>query len=187
MAPMEMNRRSFLKAATALGAVLVARLPLADSEQPSLTDMFNERVATDAGEQLLPLLERTEETILSVIPVCPAPSSQALLDLREWFDECATLIFATCRRLKVPMNRREIQVYLPPRVADVPGMMRFTGDWYDGDRRYGFKVAWAEFRPWPEPDEILKAVEPLLQEYARVEILPHARYIFEDDEGYIWI
>ena len=52
-------------------------------------------------------------------------------------------------------NRREPQLYFPPRVTDLPGDRRLTIDWYDDEPgnpglRFGDKLVFHDFE-WPTP------------------------------------
>jgi hypothetical protein len=83
-------------------------------------------------------------------------------DPSDWFKRCSDAVFDEAIRLDVPMRTREIKCYLPSPHPDWPTVMRFSVDWYDQKRRYGFVIKWNESRHWPSMFEIREAARPFL-------------------------
>ena len=103
------------------------------------------------------------------------------LDVGRWFTECCILI--NDAGIDVPQSRRGIECHMPVKIDDLDLTNRFSADWYDGDRRFGFVIKWHDWGRWPTPQEILAMALPML--HSEPDIGPRDRWL--PDPRVIWI
>jgi hypothetical protein len=177
---MKISRREFLRSIGFVGAAAVTgqvRLPepieLAAPAVPMALVPENDRRILFKTDGVF----TTDD--ISANPVVWYPATE-----QEWFELCCRLV---CEAGKdIPQSRREINCHLPPEHADMPGIGRFSVDWYDGNKRYGFVIRWCKIDHLlgrPLPKEILAAALPFL--HSRPEIGPRDRWLAEGRE--VWL
>ena len=147
----QISRREFLRRfGTVVGAaVLMRKIPLPDEPIASLPEYEYHPADVDFTYEPEPFWYSFRA------------ESNDLPDVREWFIQCANLIYDAGK--DIPQSRREIQCYLPPKLNyDLDFTNRFSADWYDGDCRFGFVIKWHDWDRWPTPQEILAMALPML-------------------------